>query len=502
MARLKSAGTTTFFALLMSSTAAMADVTPEQVWESWQKQYSAYGFTVTPGAVERDGDVLTISDLVLTNETTTEIGTDKQVSKTKLTVPAILLEDLGDGTVKGAVEGEITGSNDTTDAAGKTETAKIKIDKTDASVVISGTPEEMSYLVDAPSISASIEAQPSAPGSQPALLGMTLTGLTGTQTMSSVGGQSTKADLKASAMSLSMTGADPEESTTIDAKVEMKDLAIKGDSLMPEGADAAQLGDAIGKGMRTNSDMSYGALSYTMQSGTKTGPVSVSGSAEGGHAIIAFSRDGVRYAATGTKTRMEIQTAEFPMPMSASIDQGEIDFALPLSATTAPQPFTSKVSLVGLSLSEQIWQMIDPMAKLAHDPATLIIDLTGTGRPTVDLFSGAAAASPVPPVEINSLNVNKVQLTAAGAELTGTGAMNFDNSMGVPMPIGAVDLQLSGANKLMDGLVAMGVMPQDQVMFAKMMMGMYAVPAGEDLFTSKIEFKEGGHILANGQPIK
>ena len=69
-------------------------------------------------------------------------------------------------------------------------------------------------------------------------------------------------------------------------------------------------------------------------------------------------------------------------------------------------------------------------------------------------------------------------------------------------PLGAVDLKLSGANKLMDGLVAMGVMPQDQVMFAKMMMGMYAVPAGEDLFTSKIEFKEGGHILANGQPIK
>ncbi|PYF11890.1 uncharacterized protein DUF2125 [Rhodobacter viridis] len=502
MARLTSAGTTTFIALLMSSTAALADVTPEQVWESWQKQYSAYGFTVTPGSVERDGDVLTISDLVLTNETTTEIGTDKTVSKTVLNVPSILLEDLGDGTVQGTVDGEIDGTNETTDATGKSETAKIKIDKTDASVVISGTPEEMSYLVDAPSVTANIEAQPATPGGKPALLGMTLTGLTGTQSMSSVGGQGTKADLKATGMSLTMTGTDPEDATTINAKIDMKDLAIKGDTMMPEGADAAKLGDAIAKGMHTNSDMSYGALTFTMDSDTKQGPVTVSGSAESGHAIIAFSRDAVRYAATGTKTKVDVQTAEFPMPMSASIDQGEIDFAMPLAATAEPQPFTGKVSLVGLSLSDQIWKMIDPTTKLGHGPATLIIDLTGKGKAMVDLFSPAAAASPVPPVEIDSLDVNKLQLTAAGAELTGAGALTFDNSMGMPMPLGAVDLKLSGANKLMDGLVAMGVMPQDQVMFAKMMMGMYAVPTGDDLFTSKIEFKEGGHILANGQPIK
>ena len=502
MARLRSAGTTTFLALLMSSTAVMADVTPEQVWDSWQKQYSAYGFTITPGSVARDGDVLTISDLVLTNESTTTIGTDKQVSKTVLTVPAILLEDLGDGTVEGTVEGEITGQNDTTDATGKTETAKIRIDKTDASVVISGTPEEMSYLVDAPEISASIEAQPSTPGGTPAVLGMTLTELAGTQVMTTTGGQGTKADLTAKAMALTMTGSDPEDASTIDATIEMQDLAIKGDSLMPEGADAAELGDAIAKGMRTNSQMSYGTLSYKMSSTTKTGPVSMSGSAESGQAVIAFSREAVRYSATGSKTRLDITTSDFPQPMSATIDQGEIDFAMPLSAKAEPQPFTGKVSLVGLAVSDQVWKMIDPTEKLAHGPATLIIDLTGTGKPLVDLFSPAAAASPVPPVQIDSLNVNKLQLTAAGAELTGAGALTFDNATATPMPLGAIDLKLSGANKLMDGLVAMGVMPQDQVMFAKMMMGMYAVPAGEDLFTSKIEFKEGGRILANGQPIK
>jgi hypothetical protein len=74
--------------------------------------------------------------------------------------------------------------------------------------------------------------------------------------------------------------------------------------------------------------------------------------------------------------------------------------------------------------------------------------------------------------------------------------------MGMPMPLGAIDLKLVGANGLMDKLVTMGLMPQDQAMFARMMMGLYAVPAGEDEMTSKIEFKEGGEILANGQRIQ
>jgi len=502
MARLSAAGTTAFLSLLASSTALYADVTPEQVWESWQKQYAAYGFKVAPGSVDRSGDTLTISNVVFNNETITEIDTAKTVSKTTITVPALLLEDLGDGTVKATVDGAIEGTNEMTDATGALETAKIHIDKTDASAVISGTPEEMTYLVDAPTMTVNVEAQPTAPGAQPAMLSMAMTGLSGTQVMSTLGGQGMKADLKAAGMKLTMTGTDPEAGSTINANVDLTDLAIKGDSLMPEGADASKIGDAIAKGMRTNTEMSYGTVSYKMESTTKTGPVAMSGSAQSGKATILFSKDAVRYAASGNKTTVEVQTAEFPLPMTANVEQGEIDFAFPLAATPEPQPFTGKIALVGLAVSDQIWAMLDPQQKLGHDPATLIIDLTGTGKAMVDLFSPAAAASPVPPVEINSLNVNKVQLTAAGAELTGNGALTFDNSMGTPMPLGAVDLKLSGANKLMDGLVAMGVMPQDQVMFAKMMMGLYAVPAGDDLFTSKVEFQPGGKILANGQPIQ
>ena len=44
-------------------------------------------------------------------------------------------------------------------------------------------------------------------------------------------------------------------------------------------------------------------------------------------------------------------------------------------------------------------------------------------------------------------------------------------------------------------------MDQMQVGMAMGMMMAFAQPAGEDAFTSKIEFKDGG-IMANGQPLQ
>jgi hypothetical protein len=68
--------------------------------------------------------------------------------------------------------------------------------------------------------------------------------------------------------------------------------------------------------------------------------------------------------------------------------------------------------------------------------------------------------------------------------------------------VGAIDLTLTGANKLMDNLVAAGLVPEDQIMGARMMLGLFAVPTGDDAMASKIEFKEDGGIYANGQRIQ
>jgi hypothetical protein len=99
-------------------------------------------------------------------------------------------------------------------------------------------------------------------------------------------------------------------------------------------------------------------------------------------------------------------------------------------------------------------------------------------------------------------------LKAAGAEVTGKGAFTFDNSdtttfPGVPLPTGQLDLKLVGANGLLDKLVQMGLLPADQAMGARMMMGLFAktVEGSDDTLTSTLEFKDKG-FFANGQRLQ
>ena len=97
-----------------------------------------------------------------------------------------------------------------------------------------------------------------------------------------------------------------------------------------------------------------------------------------------------------------------------------------------------------------------------------------------------------------------------GATLTGEGQMNFDNSDmetfgGFPAPSGTVDLALQGGNGLMDKLVEMGLLPEQQAMSARIMIGMFAKPdpeAGEDALKSTLEITPSGEVLANGMRIR
>jgi hypothetical protein len=104
--------------------------------------------------------------------------------------------------------------------------------------------------------------------------------------------------------------------------------------------------------------------------------------------------------------------------------------------------------------------------------------------------------------------VNALTLALAGARLTGGGDFTFDNDdlstfPGMPKPTGALELELTGGNALLDTLVAMGLLPQEQAMGARMMLGMFARPGSSpDSLTSRIEVTEEGQVLANGQRLR
>jgi hypothetical protein len=189
---------------------------------------------------------------------------------------------------------------------------------------------------------------------------------------------------------------------------------------------------------------------------------------------------------------------------------GELAFnvLMPASKSDEPQDFAFLTRLVDFTISEEVWGMLDPAATLSRDPATLIIDTKGKGRWLVDIMDPAYQDTGLePPGELTSLDLTQLLVKAAGAEVLGTGALTFDNTDlatfgGVPRPDGSINVTIKGVNQLIDNLIAMGLLPDDQAMGFRMMLGMFTRPgAGADEVTSLIEFKDGG-LFANGQQLQ
>jgi hypothetical protein len=131
--------------------------------------------------------------------------------------------------------------------------------------------------------------------------------------------------------------------------------------------------------------------------------------------------------------------------------------------------------------------------------------VSGKANWLVDIFDPAIADAPMDaaPGEIHALTVNEILLRLAGAELTGSGDFTVNNDAPMPMPAGTLNLQLTGGNALIDKLVQMGLLPEDQAMGARMMLGLFARPGGgEDTLVSEITVQEDGAVLANGQRIR
>ena len=73
---------------------------------------------------------------------------------------------------------------------------------------------------------------------------------------------------------------------------------------------------------------------------------------------------------------------------------------------------------------------------------------------------------------------------------------------GCPGPNGLITVGIKGVNKLVENLIALGILTEDDAMGFRMGLAMFARPgAGPDELTSEIEFKDGG-LFANGQQLQ
>jgi hypothetical protein len=222
----------------------------------------------------------------------------------------------------------------------------------------------------------------------------------------------------------------------------------------------------------------------------------------------AFTENDFQYNYTAGAGNISFGNPSMPFPINIGFGGMGFDMKFPLKTSAEPVPFTFIMKLEEFILPPEVWGIADPTGQLPQDPATLIIDTAGSIRLLSD-FTATPTAGEVPAApELHSLSIREMQLKLVGADLTGNGDLTFDLADtttfgGVPAPTGTLNFQLAGGNGLLDKLAAMGLVPEDQLMGVRMMMGMFATMAtdGSDSMSSTVEFKDKG-LFVNGQQLQ
>jgi hypothetical protein len=478
---------------------AQAQVTPEEVWQNWQKLSASYGQALVADSVARNGDTLVVSGM--------SISMDQDGAKLNGKMDEVRFRDLGDGTVEVTMSDTYPIAMTMPGTDGGTEDLAITITQPGLSLIAGGSPTETSYVFSGPSVGIAVQA--SKDGKAIADGNATLTGMQGKYRVADVNGTSAlTSDLEAQTLAFSIKAG--EDGSTVDMTGNLAGLRFEQSGNFLGVAAMENMVKALRDGFAVDGKFSYGAGSFSIDATENGVPTKISATNETGFFNVGLNGTAMRYGAGGTGVNMVISGGNIPFPeLVIAYGEAAFDFVIPVSKTDTPADFSFLTRIVDLTVSDEIWAMLDPTATLPRDPATLIVNTKGTGTLINDLMDEAAMAAmgDAPPGQLHSLEVTELTARFAGAELNGAGAFTFDNSDlttfdGVPAPTGKIDLKLTGGNGLLDKLVAMGLIPQDQAMGARMMMAMFAKPGeGEDVLNSSLEFKDKG-FFANGQRLK
>jgi hypothetical protein len=486
---------------LLGTTALHAQVTPEQVWENWKALATSAGQTLSTGSETRQGDTLVVTGLSL--------GYTDPETTISSTLDEMRFRDLGDGTVEVTMSPAYTLSVRSTTEDGEGE-VDLEVTQANLVVIAGGTPTNATYNFTADSLGLATLRVTEDGQAQPVTFTLTMDRATGGYGV--VTGQDgvmdVTSDLTVDTTTLNLSATDVQEGGEVGANATIQALSMSTGGRFGAMMEFEELADALAAGFAVNLSVLYGAVAYDMNVVEDTGPTTIRGKADEGRFGLSLDKAAAAYDGGAKGVELTLAGAELPVPeVVVRYTETDFDIAIPLSKGEAPQEFRLSSTLRDLTVSDEVWALFDPTANLPRDPATLVIDARGTTTLTADLTDEEAMASGAPPGTIESVELSALQLTIAGAELTGSGALTFDNTDlvtfdGMPTPTGIINLALTGGNTLLDKLVAMGLVPDDQAMGARMMMGMFARPGeGPDTLTSTLEFKDKG-FFANGMRLR
>ncbi len=490
-------------AVLLCSTASFAEVTTKEVWNDWSKYLQDFGYEIT-AVEEQSGNTLKITEFKAVSKLPENGGT------VEITLSGLELTDQGDGTVALAIPEHNPITINLTPQGQDGEAMAMEFDffHKGLAITVSGSKEEMIYDSAAPElgirlVSMMIDGKPL----ENTELLVSINDITD-RTVSRLGDLRTVEQTgTAASLSYKIGLSDPESDTQVNITGQMDNLAVAGMLSAPPDQDLADLAAALRAGATFSVSFGYGSGESEVVA-EEAGKITTFASSAGeGSLEIAMGADGILYDVVSKGGELVIASPDLPFPQLVfRFAENGGKLKMPLLKSEEPQDFALAFRVIDLEIPSEIWMIGDPGGALPQDPVTVVFDTSGKGRWFVDILDPAMMAgledSDQPPGEVTEVMLNALQVKAVGAELSGDGAFEIRYN-GVPKPVGQVNLKLVGVNALIDKLIQMGLVPEDQAMGIRMMLGMFAQPGeGEDELVSTIEFTEEGHILANGQRLQ
>ncbi|MGB5560108.1 MAG: DUF2125 domain-containing protein [Paracoccaceae bacterium] len=488
--------------LAMTGT-ALADVTAAEVWDSWKSYAESIGQTITVGSETSIGGTLTLEGVTLAMA-----FPDGSASGT---LELLELRERGDGTVAITMSQDYPLAISVNPPDGEELDMGLVVRQAGMSMIASGGDGTIAYDYSASDMSVDVDkmfvgGQDFAP-----TISFALTNVGGKYVMTAGDLRQIESMMTADNMTMDVKFDDPNTGAKMDMSGSIGNLSSSSKATLPMVIDMEDPSWVFGGDFAVSGQFASGAADYSMEMNDGTETVAAEGGSASSTLTFALQDGVVSYGGTSTDTEYRVSGSQIPFPqMTLGMAETAFELTMPMKQTEQPTEFGLLTKIVGLSVGDEIWAMLDPAGVLPRDPATAIIDVSGELKWLMDITNPEAMANAqgAAPVELNALTVNDITLSVAGASVEGKGDFTFDPTDtvtfdGMPAPTGEINFTIIGANGLIDKLIQMGLMPEDQAMGARMMLGMFARPAdGPDTLSSKIEVKGDGSVFANGQQLQ
>ena len=469
-------------------------LTAPELWADWQATSERLGLAVEAESEEYEGGTLRLEGLTMTQAAETLGVSADSVTR----IEAVSLVEDGDAVRIELAPAVAIVSTTTVDGERTESTGRVETEGLD--YVARDEDGARRYDMTAALFAYVLDDVTNGRGDVEVPLRVELSEVRSEGTLDGAGGYDQT--MAAAALTLAVDSSAQEGGARIDYA--LSGLSATGTGRIPETAAEAGSVSPIGLLGMFDVGFSHEGAEASIAGDAPQGAFTVDSTTARGETRLALDEAGFRYDQAGTDLAMTLGLPGMPAPVDVTMAEAGSSFVVPL-AQGPGEPYALEMNLTDLVIDDAIWGMFDPTGQLPRTPATVALSLAGTAELLVDPRGDVDAfmAHEGPPARPETLDLRQLLVRFAGAELAGSGALRFRET-DAPMPeaVGTIDLALTGGMALLDGLVALGLVPQGQAQMARGMVGMVARPVGDDRYESTIDFAEDGSITANGMQLR